>query len=128
MGFLVKSFLVILLIAVAGGFLINSIPSWKQHVIEVINPAAKEARLLGEMKTNLDELSKNTSDPQAKSLLSKSQDLLQNITDINQNNSGIIRQSVSKIIDALIDRTPYPAENLTTSESTSPTPVCSPVK
>lgn len=128
MGFLIKSVLILLVIAVAGGFLINGVPTWKQHVIEVINPAAKEARILGEMKTNLDELNKTTSDPKAKNLISKSQDLLQNITDINQNNSGIIKQGVSKIIDALIDHTPYPADHLTTAENTSPAPICSPVK
>ena len=112
MKFFIKSILVILLIAVAGGFLINHFPSWKQHVIEIINPAAKEARLLGELTASLDELDKNLDGGNSKNLLNKSRGILQNITDLNQKNSGIIKQQMGKIIDAFIDRTPYPADHL----------------
>ena len=59
MGFAIKSLLFLLIIAVVGGFIINQIPSLKERVIEAINPAAKEERLLGKLKANLDELGKN---------------------------------------------------------------------
>lgn len=120
MAFFIKFALGFLVVAVTGGFLVNQIPSWKQRIIEVVNPAAKEAQLLGELTASLDELDKNIDDNKSdnsgkkKDLLDKSRAILQNITDLNQKNSGIIKQQVSKIIDALIDRTPYPADHLQT--------------
>ncbi|MBI4120303.1 MAG: hypothetical protein HY454_02450 [Parcubacteria group bacterium] len=129
MGFLVKSLLAILFIAVGGGFVINKVPSWKQGVIEVINPAAKEARLLGELKVNLDELDSAINSggnvSRGKNLITKSRGLVDEITAVNQKNSGIIKQQVGKIIDALIDRTPYPADHL---QTVSPTHITCPVK
>src|SRR3989344_8929378 len=119
MRFLIKTAAVFLLVAIAGGFLINNVPFWKQRVIEVINPAAKEARLLGELTASLDELDNNLGNGENKNLLDKSRGILQNITDLNQKNSGIIKQQIGKIIDAFIDRTPYPADHLTT-ENNSP--------
>lgn len=127
MGFILKSSLIFLSVAVAGGFLINQIPPWKQRVIEVINPAAKEARLLGELTASLDELDKNIGGGENKNLLDKSRGILQNITDLNQKNSGIIKQQVSRIIDALVDRTPYPADHLLAPPTNTPT-VCEPTK
>ncbi|MBI2063103.1 MAG: hypothetical protein HYT61_02575 [Candidatus Yanofskybacteria bacterium] len=123
MGFIIKAALGLLTIAVTGGFLINEIPSWKQRVIEVMNPAAKEARLLGELTTNFDELEKNIGDGKNKDLLDKSRGILQDITNLNQKNSGIIKQQVGKIINALIDRTPYPADHLSPAQNTD-TQVC----
>lgn len=128
MGIIIKIGLGLLLIAVIGGFLINQIPSWKQSVIEVINPAAKEARLLGELTASLDELDKNLDGGESKNLLNKSRGILQNITDLNQKNSGIIKRQVGRIIDALIDRTPYPADHLTASQTNTPTVFCEPTK
>ncbi|MBI2669965.1 MAG: hypothetical protein HYX20_02395 [Candidatus Yanofskybacteria bacterium] len=126
-GFILKFLLIFLVIAIAGGFLINQIPSWKQRVIEVVNPAAKEARLLGELTASLEELDKNIGDGENKGVLDKSRGILQNITDLNQKNSGIIRQQVGKIIDALIDRTPYPADHLRTPPINTPA-ICEPAK
>ena len=132
MGFLAKLLLALLLIAIAGGFLINQIPSWKQRVIEVINPAAKEARLLGELKTNLDELensfnsSANTASDKSGELISKSKKLVDEITAGNQKNSGIIKQQIGKIIDAFIDKTPYPADHLRAIAKDVPAASCKP--
>ena len=126
MRFLIKTAAVFLITAIAGGFLINQIPSWKQRVIEIINPAAKEARLLGELTASLDELDNNLGDGENKNLLDKSREILQNITDLNQKNSGIIKQQVGKIIDALIDRTPYPADHLQSTTGNTTPLVCPP--
>lgn len=140
MGFLVKAMLVILVVAVAGGFVINHLPALKQRAIEVANPAVKEGRLLGELKVNLDELGDNIGDPnglkdaatraklqKSKELLEKSKNLLNNLAETNQKNSGIIKQQIGKIIDAFTDRTPYPADHLSVnSASPSPTLTCPP--
>ncbi len=110
----------LLMVAITGGFLINEVPAWKEHVVDIINPAGKEAKLLGALTANLDELDKNIGTGENKDLLDKSRGILQNITELNQKNSGIIKQQVGKIIDALIDRTPYPADHLTPIQSISP--------
>ena len=134
MGFLAKSILILLLIAVAGGFIINQIPSWKQWVIEVINPAAKEARLLGELKNNLDELDKSfnssdNNDPKKRGdLISKSKTIVDEISSVNQKNSGIIKQGIGKIIDSFIDKTPYPADHLRASPTNTPALSCAPAE
>ena len=126
MGVIVKSALILLLIAIAGGFLINQVPAWKERVIEVINPAAKEARLLGELKVGLDELGNNVTDPKNKGLLEKSKNLVDQISSANNKNSGIVRQQVSKIIDAFLDKTPYPADHLNVPAASQSPLVCPP--
>lgn len=115
--------------------MINQIPSWKQRVIEVINPATKEARLLGELKTNLDELdnlfsSASGTDPKKKTdLISKSKRLVDEIAASNQKNSGIIKQGIGKIIDAFLDKTPYPADHLKIANTASQSAtICPPSK
>src|SRR3989344_1210693 len=118
MGTIIKVGAGLLLVAIGGGFLINQVPSWKQKAIEVVNPSAKEARLLGELKTNLDELDKSLSssgseaDAKNGELVSKSKKIVDEIAAANQKNSGIIKQQVGKIIDAFLDKTPYPADHL----------------
>ncbi len=136
---MIKGFFILLIIAIAVGFVINQIPSLKQRVIEVINPAAKEGRLLGELTSNLSDLgstinqlqgSKSSKDLENKiqnsrTLLDKSKRLLNNISSINQNNSGvtgIIGSQIGKIANLISDKTPYPADHLSaTSPSTGST-------
>lgn len=133
MSFLLKSAIAVLVVAVAGGFLVNQIPSWKQRVIEVVNPSAKEARLLGELKTNLDELensfnsSGSTESKKNADIIAKSKNLVNEIATANQKNSGIIKQQVGKIIDAFLDKTPYPADHLKDNSNVSPL-ICPPVR
>lgn len=122
-----KIFFGLLAIAVIGGFVINHVPAWKQRVIEVINPAAKEGRLLGELDTVLNDLANNTEPAKNKELVDKSRRIVNDLVTHNQQNSGIIKQQVGKIVDALLDRTPYPADHLQTPPSTSVSPlVCPP--
>lgn len=135
MGAIIKIGVGLLVVAVGGGFLINQIPSWKKSIIEVINPVAKEARLLGELKMNLDELDKSLNSSSGENggkngeLVSKSKKLVDEIAVANQKNSGIIKQQVGKIIDAFLDKTPYPVDHLkiinTASQSAT---ICPPAK
>ncbi len=134
MGFLVKFIIFFLIVAIGGGFLINQLPSFKQKVIEVINPAVKEARILGELKENLALLesaieeagsAKNQTDVKSKiknsqGLIAKSKDLLNQVAQANDTSGaglgGIVRSTVGRIIDALIDKTPFPADHLTPAQ------------
>ena|SRR3989338_9291424 len=68
----------------------DKIESYKQRVIETINPAAKEKRLLGELGTNLDRFSAtldqlSPSDKQKISIaLGSAKSLLQELKETNQ--------------------------------------------
>jgi len=136
-GIIIKSLIFLLIITAIGYFVINQIPSLKEWVIEAINPAAKEARLLGELKTNLDEIDKSLGEAtkqkgsdkiqekinNSKSLLENSKNLLSEISKIN-GDTGVIGSQIGKIINALSDQTPYPADHLQSSVA-PPTPIYS---
>lgn len=129
MGWFVKTFFGLLGIAVIGGFVINQMPDFKRRAVEVINPAAKEGRLLGELDAVLDQLGHNTDPAKNKELVDKARGIATELTTHNQKNSGIIKQQVGKIVDALLDRTPYPADHLQASPNTPASPlVCPPEK
>ncbi len=126
MGFLLKSSLGIIIIVGLGGFLINKIPSWKERVIEIFNPAVKEARILGEVEENLDSLDASLATllssgasatekakiNQTKKLLAESKTLLGEVAKINENKPGLIGSTIGRIIEKIIDRTPFPADHL----------------
>jgi DNA repair ATPase RecN len=131
-------FLIILIVLAAGAyFAINQIPSLKARVIEAVNPAAKEARLLGELENNLNEIDKSLKEAteqkgldkirekinSSKNLLENSKDLLSEISEINSD-TGVIGSQIGKIINALSDQTPYPADHLQSSVA-PPTPIYS---
>lgn len=132
MGFLLKAFIALIIVAVGGSFLVNKIPSLKQRVIETINPAAKEARLLGELGSTLDKLESSINQtaelksPTAvknkltasKDILARSKELLKEVSDVNDQNSGIISSTLGRIVDTLIDRAPFPADHLKINAAT----------
>ncbi len=133
-------FLIILVILAAGVyFAVNQIPSLKERVIEAINPAAKEKRLLGELKANLDELGQNLDEAgkqkssadiksgikNSQSLLGKSRSIMEELSKTNDG-TGIISSQIGKIINAFSDKTPYPADHLQTSQTNAPAASCPP--
>lgn len=132
-----KFLIIFIVLAVGTYFVINQIPSLKERVIEAINPAAKETRLLGELKANLDEIDKSLGGAteqkgvnkiqetinNSKNLLKNSKDLLSEISKIN-GDTGVIGSQIGKIINALSDQTPYPADHLQ-SPVAPPTPIYS---
>ncbi len=134
---MIKFLIFLLIIAAIGYFVINQIPSLKERVIEVINPAAKERRLIGELKANLNELSKSLDEvgkqkspadtrsgiKNSQSILGESQNLLEKISNIN-GDAGIIGSQIGRIINAFSDKTPYPADHLQ-SPAAPPIPVYS---
>ncbi len=133
-------FLIILIVLAAGVyFAVNQVPSLKERVIEAVNPAAKEARLLGELKTNLDEIDKGLKEAaeqkgtdkirekinNSKGLLEDSKNLLGEISKIN-GGTGIISSQIGKIINAFSDKTPYPADHLRIPQASAPPAPCAP--
>ncbi len=138
-GFVIKFLLFLLIIAVIGYFVINQIPSLKEWVIEAINPATKEARLIGELKANLNELSKSLDEvgkqksladtrsgiKNSQSILGESQSLIEKISKTN-GDAGVIGSQIGKIINAFSDQTPYPADHLQTPQTSAPSVFCAP--
>ncbi len=134
---MLKFLIILMVLAVGAYFVINQIPSLKERVIEAINPAVKEERLLGELKANLDELGQNLDEAggqktaadiksgikSSKNLLENSKDILGEISKIN-GETGIIGSQIGKIINAFSDQTPYPADHLQSSTA-SPIPIYS---
>lgn len=114
----------------AGGFAINKIPALKQRVVEYINPAAKERRLIGELDKNLSDLDhaiagvsgaksdeeRNQQIQKARDLINQAKNLQADIKESNDKNDGIISSNLTKIIDSFIDDTPYPADHLEITE------------
>lgn len=115
MGFILKTLIILVVIGVGGSFLINRLPNLKQRVIEVVNPDAKEARLLNELGGTLNELESNINQKiNTKGngdLITKAKGLLNQVAQANQD-SGIVGSTLGKIIDSLIDKAPFPADHL----------------
>lgn len=136
---MLKFLIILIALAVGSYFVINQIPSLKERVIEAINPTAKEERLLGELKANLDELSQNLDEAgnqkspadvkngvkKSQSLLGKSQNLIEEISKINSG-TGMIGSQIGRIINAFSDRTPYPADHLQAPQTSAPSVSCAP--
>ncbi len=139
MRFMFKFFAFLLIAVVAGYFLITNVPSLKERVIEVVNPSVKEAKILGELRANLDELSGNLNAMEGskkpediksgiqknKDLLAKAKTLIQETAALNSSGVAVMSQ-IGRIINFFSDQTPYPAENLTPSGQpvAQPVPSC----
>ena len=114
---MLKFLFITALVAAGGYFVINNVPALKEKTLETINPAYKERKVLGEMKTSLASAEANLSAGKtaaAKASLLQSQKLLNNITELNDKNSGIVSQVIAKIADSIFDKTPFPADHLKT--------------
>jgi len=137
---MIRLITILIILATGAYFAVNQIPSLKERVIEAVNPAAKERRLLGELSANLDEIEKKLEEAgrekeeaaarekikSSAALLEKSKGIMAEISKINEG-AGIIGSRVGKVIDALFGGTPYPADHLrTASEPPIPACVCPP--
>lgn len=135
MGFLLRTIIGIVGVTVVGGFIVNQIPSLRESAIEFINPTAKESRLISDLDSNLSQLEARISSPTndgrtsegptaatTKDLITKSRSLISDLRDANQNNSGLVRSTVSTITKALFDNTPHPASDPTAQSQNSGTP------
>lgn len=135
---MIKAFFVLILLAVGGYFAVNNIPALRERVIEVINPSAKQARLVDELDDNLGQIqsaigeiagtqtasARNTQVSKIKTLISESNKTISDLQESQNANSGLVKSIINKITSNLFDSTPYPAEDLTTSKPAPTQIIC----
>ena len=129
---MIKSFLVIAVLVGAGTFLLGRIPSWKQQIVEVINPAEREAKVLGTLKTNLNALESTLNETaraktpkeistgleKTRNILTDSQTLVDQITSINQGTAKALASQLGQLANIFSD-TPEPGTPITTPPAAS---------
>ena len=139
MGFLIKTFLVILGMLAIGIFLISYIPALRNNVVEVVNPSIQVGKILGEMTANLNNLdntiggldNSNNSTyrekvEKSKEILAKSKNLLDDASRLNDQSSGltgIIGRQAGDIIGTVINQISNTINSVPVN-SVSPNPNC----
>lgn len=130
-----KPLLIVAVLAGAGMFLIGRIPSWKQQAIEVINPAEREARVLGALKVNLEALEEALSQvggaktlkevaaelDKTKDIINDSQKLADEAASINQSAAKALSSQLGQLVNIFSD-TPQPGTPILTTPAASCTP------
>lgn len=147
MNFLIKTGLIIALIAGGSALAVNKIPSLKANIVSVINPRIKEQALVLELTKHLDDISTSLSEAATtvpsggatavahviadnKALIAKSQEIIKQISEINDGNSGLISSVVGQLVQVITSTpkpvaTPQPIANSEIASSqiaNSPTP------
>jgi hypothetical protein len=121
MNFLLKTGLLIAVIAGGSVMLVRNVPSLQANVISVLNPQVKEQKLaqeltqyLSEINTSLVEITEDPAESAAavahvvsdnKHLITKSQEILKQIQDLQENHSGVISTVVGQVVQALTSNT-----------------------
>lgn len=107
-GFVIKACLT--LAAVVGGsvLLVNNVPYLKANVLEVVNPRVQEGKLVEQLNTTLTKLDDATTSAARDKLITESKALLQDITDLNEEHSGVVDGIISNVTDALLGTPPSP--------------------
>ena len=115
------------LLAGASWLIMQRVPTVRQWAIEAVNPAAREGRVLGALKTNLDDLddmlgdlsqAKNiqearTAAEKGRALLKDSSALIQEAAAINSSSGKALESQLSRVMDVLgIDPAPSPTANM----------------
>lgn len=113
MRFLIK-FLIFLGIIAGAAWGIARVPSLKQKTVEIVNPAAKEKRLLADLASNLDALEKalptaaatarQSATPPgqvagAQELIDESREIIKEIAEINDTKSSVASATSGRIIE-----------------------------
>lgn len=99
---------------IGGGFIFfnqDKIEEYKQRIVETVNPAAKEERLLSELETSLGELSEKLSvseKQKVSTVLSKTQSTLQALKEINK--KGDLVANLSNLVQKIVpfESEPFP--------------------
>lgn len=122
--FLIKAILGLIVLSVGTLIVVNAVPPLKANILEAVNPRIKQQRLVDELKENLDALTLDLAKTnigtvaatKTKTLIAESQMLLQQVSELNEEHSGVVSGIVEKVVDAVIG-------NFTNNEpSPSPTP------
>ncbi len=111
--FLVKMSLWVALLAGGSVLAVNTIPSLKANIIETVNPRVKEQKLVRELQKSLDALADSAVIAKNKAAITKSQELLQQISELNGEHAGLVDSIISKVADVMLG----------TATTSTPTPV-----
>jgi hypothetical protein len=117
MNFLLKTGLLIAVIAGGSVMLVRNVPSLQANIISVLNPQVKEQKLaqeltqyLSEVNTSLVEITEDPTESAAavahvvsdnKHLITKSQEVLKQIQDLQESHPGIISAVVGQVAGLL---------------------------
>ncbi|PJE51585.1 MAG: hypothetical protein COV29_00290 [Candidatus Yanofskybacteria bacterium CG10_big_fil_rev_8_21_14_0_10_36_16] len=119
MGWIIKIVAFVAVVSLTSGFVITKVPDLKQKVVEYINPAEKERRILGELDQVLEDLedtAMQVSDfdspeevrekiSKAAELINKAQDLRLQAQEANDKDQGLVRSGMTRIIDSFTSKT-----------------------
>jgi hypothetical protein len=108
-SFLFKTVLTLAVLVGGSVLLVNNVPYLKANILEVVNPRVQEQKLVQKLQTTLTDLG-NLPTGQAGAITSAARDkliteskaLLQNISSINDNHSGVVDGVISKVTDTLL--------------------------
>ena len=139
MVFLFKLLLWVVVLGVGGGLVINHLPDLKTKVMEIVNPAVKQARVLGDASTKLtalqaaitaatatnDSSERNAKLAEGQTLIHQMTELLVQADDISKN-TGVFSAAAGQVAETLINSLPATANNLL-NFSQSSTPSVSPI-
>lgn len=118
--FAVKTCLI--LVAVAGGsvLLIDNVPFLKANILEVVNPRVQEGKLVETLQTKLTDIGSAATNTARDKLIAESQELIDQITKLNEEHSGIVDGVISTVTEQLLGTSP--TQTPTPADSPQPTP------
>lgn len=106
MGLIIRGTLLIGTLVSVYFFMMNRVPEWKNNLVESINPQVREGKIIDTLDKNLNQLSGNISGKVAgasdtEKIIEESMKLLSELSEINNENSGIAKQAMTKIISTV---------------------------
>lgn len=107
--FAVKTCLIIATIATGSVLLIDNVLFLKANILEVVNPRVQEGKLVEQLQTTLTKIQNASTDATRDKLIAESQELIDEITKLNEEHSGIVDGVVSKVTEALLGTPPSPS-------------------
>ena len=124
-GFIFKTTLILAVIVGGSVLLVNTVPFLKANILEIVNPRVQEGKLVQKLQSTLSELDTAPTKSARDALVTQSQDIIQEIVDLNEAHDGVVDGIVTKIGETLLGTvvtpTPSPSDAASSSPST-PTP------
>ncbi len=124
---MMKLAIYIVVLVGATWLVVQNVPSLRQWAVEIINPAVREGKVLGILKTNMDDLegvlndlsqAKNvqeakTAAEKGRAILKDSSTLVQEVSAINGSISKALGSQLNKVLDVLgINSAPSPTADM----------------
>lgn len=123
-GFIFKTGLILTIITAGSVLVIGNVPFLKANILEVVNPRVEEGKLVQKLQDTLAELDAAPTESARDALVAESQDIIQQISDLNEAHDGVVDGVITKIGETLLGtvatRTPTETSGQT---PITPTPV-----